>query len=116
MKKAALILIAGLFSVTGALAQSQQQMHEGHLGLLDQNETGAVDRSDYQQFMFQAFARLDGDGNDYLVESDVAGVLTAEQFAALDTDGDGRVTQDEFMAHVMADFDRADQAGTGRLE
>lgn len=84
--------------------------------MLDQNDGGAANRSTYQPFMTEAFARRDSGENCCLAEGEAAGVLPSGRFANPDMNGDGRFTQNELVVHVMADFGRADQDGTGRLE
>jgi Ca2+-binding EF-hand superfamily protein len=91
-------------------------MHEGHRDQLDTDKSGAVNRAEYQTFMAQAFEKLDTDRDGSLRAGDVSQILTAEQFAAMDDTGDGRVTRAEFMDHVLADFAQADRSGDGQLK
>lgn len=116
MRKITLAIIAGFFPATGAFAQSGEPLREGHLDLLDQNDSGAINRTEYQQFMSEAFTRLDTGASGYIVETDIAGILSSAQFMKLDMNGDGRVSRDEFMAQLMSDFELADKDRTSRLE
>ncbi|MFC6487479.1 EF-hand domain-containing protein [Nitratireductor sp. GCM10026969] len=112
------ILTAAITLLTGAgLAAAQQApaMHEGHLNQLDTNSDGGVSQEEYRIFMTESFARLDSNGDGFLVEAEVTEVLTPEQFAALDANGDGRASRDEFMNQVMRDFAAADRGGDGHL-
>jgi Ca2+-binding EF-hand superfamily protein len=99
-----------------AIAQQAQSMHEGHLNQVDTNNDGGVSRTEYQTFMTTGFTRLDGNGDGVLVESEVANVLTPDQFSSLDANNDGRVSRNEFMDQVMEDFASADRGGDGHLK
>jgi hypothetical protein len=46
----------------------------------------------------------------------VAELISGEQFAATDADGDGVVTWAELDAQTLRDFDAADQDGNGSLD
>jgi hypothetical protein len=119
MHRTILAILAGavtLLAGTGlTAAQEAPAMHEGHLNQLDTNNDGGVSQEEYQTFMIAAFARLDSNGDGVLVQSEVAEVLTPEQFAAVDANGDGRVSREEFMNQVMRDFSTADRGGDGHL-
>ena len=114
-----IILAAAVTLLTGtglATAQEAPAMYEGHLDQLDTNNDEGVSQEEYQTFMTAAFAQLDSNGDGVLVQSEVAQVLTPEQFAALDANGDGRASRDEFLNQVMSDFARADRGGDGHLK
>jgi Ca2+-binding EF-hand superfamily protein len=104
-----------LLLCTGVAAAQQQSMYEGQQDQLDTNDSGAVNRQEYQAFMTKAFEKLDADNNGSLDKTETADVLNADQFASTDADGDGRVSRDEFMNRVMKDFSAADKSGDGRL-
>jgi hypothetical protein len=46
----------------------------------------------------------------------VAQVLNAQQFAATDGNRDGKLSRNEFLSKVMADFKAADRSGDGSLQ
>lgn len=115
MKSIAAMTVSLLLLCPGA-AMAQQAMHEGHKDQLDTNDSGAVNRQEYQAFMAKAFDKLDADTNGSLSKAETADVLDADQFAATDANGDGRVSRDEFMNRVMKDFATADKSGDGRLQ
>jgi len=112
-------ILAGAFTfltATGlAMAQQAPAMHEGHLNQLDTDNDGGVSQGEYQSFMTEGFARLDRNGDGVLVESEVTGVLTPEQFASVDANGDGGASRNEFLNRVMSDFASADRGGDGQL-
>lgn len=87
-----------------------------HFAALDRNNSGGISKDEYEQFMREAYRKLDTDGNQSLSPQEAAKVLSAEQFAAVDANNDGQVTLDEFMEHVMRDFARYDTNGDGVLQ
>lgn len=99
-----------------ATAQQATPMYEGHRDQLDTNDNGSVNRTEYQVFMNDAFKKLDTNQDGSLRAADVGQLLTPDQFAAMDGDSDGRVSQAEFMNQVMADFAKADKSGDGQLQ
>ncbi|MGH8816725.1 MAG: hypothetical protein ACREX5_09040 [Achromobacter pestifer] len=58
-------------------------------------------RQKYQTMMERAFAKQDVNANGFLDNGPMFQELTAEQLAAMDTDGDGRVSKTEYMEHAM---------------
>ncbi|WP_292668436.1 EF-hand domain-containing protein [Mesorhizobium sp.] len=95
---------------------AQEAMYEGHKGQLDTNDNDAVSRREYQAFMATAFGKLDADNDGSLSQAETPNILSANQFATTDANGDGRVSRDEFMNRVMKDFAAADKDGDGRLQ
>jgi Ca2+-binding EF-hand superfamily protein len=104
-----------LLLCTGA-AMAQQSMYQGQQDQIDTNDNGAVNRREYQAFMTKAFEKLDANNDGSLSQTETADILNADQFAAADADGNGRVSRDEFMDRVMKDFAAADKSGDGRLQ
>lgn len=114
--KSILAMTTSLLLLCTGAAMAQQAMHEGHKDQLDTNDSGAVNRQEYQAFMTKAFDTLDADNDGSLSQAETADILKADQFAATDANRDGRVSQDEFMSRVMKDFAAADKSGDGRLQ
>lgn len=104
-----------LLSCTGA-AMAQQAMYEGHKTQLDADKNGDVSQQEYQAFMTQAFDKLDANNDGSLSKAETGQILKPDQFAATDANGDGRVSQNEFMDRVMKDFASVDKSGDGRLQ
>ncbi|GGE50297.1 calcium sensor EFh [Agaricicola taiwanensis] len=98
-----------------AIAQQAPSMHEGQLNQLDSDKNGGISRAEYQTFMTGSFAKLDSNADGVLAQSEVANLLTPQQFSSLDANGDGRVSRNEFMNQVMKDFASADRGGDGQL-
>lgn len=103
-----------LACTAGAMAQ-EQSMYQGHADALDTNDSGAVNRQEYQAFMTKAFDKLDADNNNSLSQAETGDILNADQFSSADANGDGRISKSEFMDRVMKDFAAADKSGDGRL-
>jgi len=113
------VLLTGFVFFTAIAADAQNQpiaMNQGQMDRLDRDKNGAVDRSEYQAFMTSAFAGLDKNKDGSLNSDEVAQVLTVQQFSATDANGDGKVSQSEFLNRVMADFKAADRGGDGSLQ
>ena len=117
MKHTLFASVFGLLLGSGVVAaQDAPALHEGHLSHLDTDENGTLSRAEYETFMANAFSKLDQDDDGHLTQHDVSSILTADQFAATDANGDDRVSRDEFMAQVMQDFQAADRTGDGHLQ
>lgn len=86
-----------------------------HFAQLDRNKSGGISKEEYEQFMRDAFKKLDTDGNNSLSKAEAGKVLTPEQFAAADKDKNGELSLDELIEHVLRDFDRADTDKDGIL-
>jgi Ca2+-binding EF-hand superfamily protein len=104
-----------LMLCTGVAMAQQQAIYEGHRDHLDTDDNGAVSQTEYQAFMRDAFNRLDGNNDGYLTQDDVSSVLSGNQFSGMDSNGDGRVSRQEFTTQVTKDFQSADNNGDGQL-
>ncbi len=117
MKRVVLLTGFVFFTAIAAAAQNQPTaLNQGQMDRLDRDRNGAVDRSEYQAFMTTAFVSLDKNKDGSLNSGEVAQVLNVQQFAAIDANGDGKASQNEFLNRVMADFKTADRGGDGRLQ
>lgn len=109
-----------LIACTAALglggAALAQDITTGHLTALDTDGNGAVDPAEYDALMGQAFTALDANGDGYVTAAEGAEVISPEQFAGANTNGDDGISQQEFMATVKADFEKADLDGNGMLD
>ena len=111
------IAMAAFLLLLGASATAAQEvMYERQKDQLDSNDSGAVNRQEYQAFMTKAFEKLDADNDGSLSKAETANILSTDQFAATDADGNGRLSRDELMDRVMKDFAAADRSGDGRLQ
>lgn len=117
MKKSLTLALAMCLSAPlAAMAQNAQlPFTQEHFNELDINKDGEVTEFEYRQFMEAAFNNLDTDRNRRLSRAEASKVLTAEQFASVDTDRNGEIGPDEFMNQAMRDFRRADHNADGSL-
>jgi hypothetical protein len=104
-----------LFGAAPALAQDGA-LTEAHLAAVDIDADGSVSKTEYRIFMSDVFLLVDADYDGRVSAEDLADLITAEQFAATDADGDGAVTWAELDAQTLRDFDAADQDGNGSLD
>jgi Ca2+-binding EF-hand superfamily protein len=90
----------------------------------DTNGDGVTTREEFHAARERLFARLDRNGDGFIGEDDMSGRLAGRQKAQqrlaelvtqLDEDGDGRVSQSEFVAGPTPLFDRADTDHNGEL-
>ncbi|MGF6253913.1 EF-hand domain-containing protein [Ensifer sp. LBL] len=116
MKKIVLMSVLAFGQITPAIAQHAATMNQGQMSALDSNKDGAIERSEYEAFMSNAFASLDKNKDGSLTSEETKQALNAQQFAATDTNGDGKISRNEFLDRVMADFKTADRSGDGSLK
>ncbi|AOZ68915.1 hypothetical protein LPB142_05940 [Rhodobacter xanthinilyticus] len=90
---------------------------------LDADGNGALSRQEFLAIRQAVFVRADRDGSQSLEAAEFEAAQAAisggapargQGFAALDRNGDGRVTLAEFTANTPG-FDRADRDGNGTL-
>jgi hypothetical protein len=93
-----------------------QTLTSEHMERLDTNDDGAVDATEMGAFMGAAFDHLDANGDGALSAAETEDILTPAQFATLDDDGNGGVSQSEFLAQGRDDVRAADKDGDRKLE
>jgi Ca2+-binding EF-hand superfamily protein len=83
----------------------------------DKNNDGAVSRDEFLASRAQTFARLDRNGDETISKADLprfkkmqekAGPRIDSLIQAFDSNGDGRVSEDEFVSGPTPAFDMAD--------
>ena len=103
----AVLVFAGLFSVDARAASFQA---------MDSNKDGMIDLAEVKQAASRKFDQLDRKRTGTLSRSQVGRVrLTRKEFAAADTDNDGTLTKDEYLAVVEQRFNAADVNHSGTL-
>ncbi|HEX6834774.1 MAG TPA: EF-hand domain-containing protein [Rudaea sp.] len=105
----------------GVIAQAAQ----AHFAKLDTNHDGVVTLDEYLAFATADYQALDTAHNGQVTAAEIAASPKAQERAAkiaaglvkhLDTDGDGVVSQDEFLGAAEKRFARMDKNGDGYIE
>ena len=107
-----------------ALSDKRAQFGERRFEKLDANRDGVVTLNEYLAAATSKFKELDVAGNGHVTAEEMANSPLAHKRAErvaeriarrLDTNGDGRVSKDEFLATAKARFAKLDKNGDGFL-
>lgn len=109
------LLISAATLATLAGAAAAQDITTAHLAALDSNNDGAVDATEFDAYMVAAFGSIDKNGDRHITLVESEGFMTPEQFAAANTNGDGGLSEAEFIAAAKSDFAKADLDQDGKL-
>jgi EF hand domain-containing protein len=90
--------------------------HNGMIRMLDTDNDGTVDLDEANKAASAVFDRLDRDHDGTLDRRELAGRMSAREFAAADPDQDGTLTKDEYLAVVAQRFSAADPNHDGTLD
>lgn len=121
MKTFSLVAAAALLIATPACAQSgnSARMIE-RLRAADTNNDNAVSRQEFLAYRQTQFSRFDRNNDGYITDDDMprfmanrapAGMSPADMRAEFDANGDGRVSQSEFVNGPTLVFNRVDANG-----
>lgn len=116
----AFVMSAGAYQ---ASAQSQDLVQNllANFERVDLNGDGSISRAEYRKVQDARWPQIDRNGDGFLTVDDfpsnAAGRAKAQlaTITHLDTDGDGRLSQSEFVDGEAPLFSRADQNGDGVL-
>lgn len=109
----------------GAKDGKVAQYAQAHFDKLDANHDGVVTLAEYIAFATADYQQLDAAHNGQVTASEIANSPKTQERAAkvaagivkhLDTNGDGVVSQDEFLAAAQKRFARMDKNGDGYIE
>jgi Ca2+-binding EF-hand superfamily protein len=116
---ALLLMMIALMSVDIALAQGGQPLTRKQIiESADRNKDGRIGRVEFLERMKEAFFFIDNDKDGYVVvvEYQLIQVGDPKRFAAADRNKDAKLTLDEFLKAVSADFDDADKSDDGVID
>src|SRR5258707_4222863 len=111
-RRSILLILAAFLPGTSFAASAPSR--GGPIALFDTDADGTLDLAEVKKAATALFARLDPDKDGTLDRRELAGRLSAKEFAAADPDHDGTLTEDEYLAVVEQRFNAAnpDQDGT----
>jgi Ca2+-binding EF-hand superfamily protein len=84
--------------------------------MLDTDNDGTVDLAEAKKAASALFDKLERDHDGTLDKRELAGRLSAREFAAADPDHDGTLTKDEYLAVVEQRFNAANPDKDGTLD
>jgi hypothetical protein len=99
-------LTIGLLSGLGIPAFGKSRRADA-VRMFDTDNDGTLDLDEVKKAASALFDKLDRDHDGTLDQAELAGRLSARQFAAADPDHDGTLTKDEFLAVVEQRFNAA---------
>jgi Ca2+-binding EF-hand superfamily protein len=108
-------LAAAIFCGAGSpvLARSRRT---SAIQMFDTDNDGTLDLAEVKKAASALFAKLDRDHDGTLDKRELAGRLSAGEFAAADPDHDGTLTMDEYLAVVERRFNAANPDKDGTLD
>jgi hypothetical protein len=114
---------------TGGYAKALQTMDMMHM--IDTNKDGMVSANEWTAFQERSFAALDKDHSGFIERAEFAsapeggfafataayvhGLMTDEMFQKLDANGDGKISNEEFVSHERKIFEMLDKSGKGMV-
>jgi hypothetical protein len=98
-----------------ALALTADDFPGEAIGLIDTDGNGVITAAEIDAFAVFILPAMDADEDGTVTKTEAVPVLTEEQFAAADTNGDGILSLEELTVVFRADFAAADSDGSGTL-
>lgn len=108
--------LAAVISAGGSFPALAKSRYADALELLDPDHDGTVDLDEAKKAASALFDKLDRDHDGTLDKRELAGRLSAKEFAAADPDHDGTLSKDEYLAVVEQRFKAADPDHDGTLD
>ncbi|MEO1242425.1 MAG: hypothetical protein AAFX54_10990 [Pseudomonadota bacterium] len=118
-----MIIATALIAGAGSTAYAESCADAGEFySRADANSDGVITKAEVRNMRSTTFSRLDRNGDGVAEPSDAPRRFKdryMEKFepvrAKFDQNGDGRISEKEFLDAPMTGFDRADQNGDGQL-
>ena len=108
--------LAAATLIGGSLPAFAKSRRGNALQMLDTDHDGTVDLDEAKKAASALFDKLDRDHDGTLDKRELAGRLSAKEFAAADPDHDRTLTKDEYLAVVEQRFKAADSDHDGTLD
>ncbi len=108
-----ILLISAAFLAMGTDADAATR---DAIKMFDTDADGTLDLAEVKKAASALFAKLDPDRDGTLDKRELAGRLSAREFAAADPDHDGTLSLDEYLAVVEKRFHAADPDHDGTLD
>jgi Ca2+-binding EF-hand superfamily protein len=115
LSRRSIFLISAMF-LAGGSASALAAPRGNAIKMFDTDADGTLDLNEVKKAAAALFARLDRDHDGTLDRRELAGRLSAREFAAADPDHDGTLSLDEYLAVVEQRFKAADPDGDGTLD
>jgi hypothetical protein len=109
------VLTGGSFIILGLPAFGKSRRVDA-VRMFDSDSDGTVDLEEAKKAASAVFDRLDRDHDGTLDRRELAGRLSAKEFAAADPDHDKTLTKDEYLAIVEQRFKAANLDNDGTLD
>jgi Ca2+-binding EF-hand superfamily protein len=120
MRRPALLLLTmTLLTVQTSFTQGQQPLTQKQIiESADKNKDGRIGRIEFLERMKEAFFFIDNDKDGYVSVGEYRLLQGGDpkRFAAADRNKDGKLSLDEFLKAVSADFDDADKSDDGVID
>jgi hypothetical protein len=110
------LLTLAIGAVSGGSSAWAKSRRADPIRMLDTDNDGTVDLAEAKKAASALFDKLDPDHDGTLDKRELAGRLSAREFAAADPDHDGTLTKDEYLAVVEQRFKSADPDNDGTLD
>jgi Ca2+-binding EF-hand superfamily protein len=115
-RRAVLHTLAAATLIGGSLPAFAKSHQTDALKMLDTDNDGTVDLDEAKKAASALFDKLDRDHDGTLDKRELAGRLSAKEFAAADPDHDGTLSKDEYLAIVEQRFKAANSDNDGTLD
>src|SRR6516225_1356878 len=110
------ILMTAASLIAGSVPAFAKSIGSNPVKALDTDNDGTVDLAEAKKAASNLFDRLDRDHDGTLDKRELAGRLSAREFAAADPDHDGTLSLDEYLAVVEQRFNAANPDRDGTLD
>ena len=111
-RRSILLISAAFLATTSGAADAARDP----IKTFDTDADGTLDLAEVKKAAAALFAKLDPDHDGTLDRRELAGRMSAREFAAADPDHDGTLTLDEYLAVVEKRFNAANPDGDGTLD